>query len=43
MIDGAARGNPGLAGCGAVICDEKVLLPNGFAVRLAARPKTARI
>jgi ribonuclease HI len=22
MIDGAARGNPGEAGCGAVICDE---------------------
>jgi len=23
MVDGAARGNPGPAGCGAVICDEK--------------------
>lgn len=23
MIDGAARGNPGPAGCGAVICDDK--------------------
>lgn len=23
MVDGAARGNPGEAGCGAVICDEK--------------------
>ena len=23
MADGAARGNPGPAGCGAVICDEK--------------------
>jgi ribonuclease HI len=23
MVDGAARGNPGDAGCGAVICDEK--------------------
>ncbi len=22
MVDGAARGNPGQAGCGAVICDE---------------------
>lgn len=22
MVDGAARGNPGAAGCGAVICDE---------------------
>lgn len=22
MVDGAARGNPGEAGCGAVICDE---------------------
>jgi len=23
MVDGAARGNPGPAGCGAVICDDK--------------------
>lgn len=23
MVDGAARGNPGEAGCGAVICDER--------------------
>ena len=23
MVDGAARGNPGPAGCGAMICDEK--------------------
>jgi len=23
MVDGAARGNPGAAGCGAVICDER--------------------
>jgi ribonuclease HI len=22
MVDGAARGNPGEAGCGAAICDE---------------------
>jgi len=28
MVDGAARGNPGAAGCGAVILDE-----NGAVVR----------
>ena len=32
MIDGAARGNPGPAGCGAAICDE-----NGVVVRELSR------
>ena len=32
MVDGAARGNPGPAGCGAVICDE-----NGAVVRRLSR------
>ena len=32
MVDGAARGNPGPAGCGAVICDE-----NGAVVRELSR------
>lgn len=32
MVDGAARGNPGPAGCGAVICDEK-----GAVVRALSR------
>ena len=26
MVDGAARGNPGEAGCGAAICDETARL-----------------
>jgi ribonuclease HI len=32
MVDGAARGNPGAAGCGAAICDE-----NGTVVRELSR------
>ena len=32
MVDGAARGNPGPAGCGAAICDE-----NGTVVRELSR------
>ena len=32
MVDGAARGNPGPAGCGAVICDD-----NGAVVRELSR------
>ena len=32
MVDGAARGNPGPAGCGAVICDDK-----GAVVRALSR------
>jgi ribonuclease HI len=32
MVDGAARGNPGKAGCGAAICDE-----NGVAVKEMSR------
>ncbi|HTN71973.1 MAG TPA: ribonuclease HI family protein [Methylomirabilota bacterium] len=32
MVDGAARGNPGAAGCGAVICDE-----NGAVVKELSR------
>ena len=32
MIDGAARGNPGKAGCGAAICDE-----NGVTVKELSR------
>jgi ribonuclease HI len=32
MVDGAARGNPGKAGCGAVICDE-----NGVTVKELSR------
>jgi ribonuclease HI len=32
MVDGAARGNPGEAGCGAVICDE-----NGAVVKELSR------
>jgi len=32
MVDGAARGNPGESGCGAVICDE-----NGTVVREICR------
>jgi ribonuclease HI len=32
MVDGAARGNPGKAGCGAVICDE-----NGAVVKEMSR------
>ena len=32
MVDGAARGNPGAAGCGAVICDE-----NGTVVKKLSR------
>jgi ribonuclease HI len=32
MVDGAARGNPGEAGCGAVICDE-----NGNVVKALSR------
>jgi ribonuclease HI len=32
MVDGAARGNPGAAGCGAAICDE-----HGAAVKALSR------
>jgi ribonuclease HI len=30
MVDGAARGNPGKAGCGAAICDENGVVVKGL-------------
>jgi len=42
MVDGAARGNPGHAGCGAVILDENGKVVKGLSCYLRTSPTISR-